>query len=283
MDDAALLEAYDQQVRRRPETPAGFRLDRVEDPAPVLRLTPEDATAAWGGGVIWSALDETTADAAIEASVEWFRPLGREWEWKYFAYDRPADLPARLRAAGLVAAADEALLVGEVAVVRERLAGTPDPEDITIRRLGSDPDGAAADWAGINALSQAVWDEDATEQNAAIAADLAANPRGTSVWLAVAADGTVVCAARANFHDGTEFASLWGGSTLPAYRGRGIYRSLVARRADEAAERGLRFLQVDASPDSRPILERLGMRTLTTTTPYLWRPGHPRGNGDPPR
>ena len=72
------------------------------------------------------------------------------------------------------------------------------------------------------------------------------------MWLAVADDGTVVCAAWVDFHDGTDFASLWGGSTLTEYRGRGIYKALVARRADEAAERGFRFLQVDASPDSRP-------------------------------
>ena len=88
----------------------------------------------------------------------------------------------------------------------------------------------------------------------------------------MADDGTVVCAAWVNFHDGTDFASLWGGSTLEAYRGRGIYKALVSRRADEAAERGFRFLQVDASPDSRPILERLGLRTLTSTTPWIWRP-----------
>ncbi|HEX6921630.1 MAG TPA: GNAT family N-acetyltransferase, partial [Actinomycetes bacterium] len=71
---------------------------------------------------------------------------------------------------------------------------------------------------------------------------------------------------------GTDFASLWGGSTLAEWRGRGIYKALVSRRADEAAERGFRYLQVDASDDSRPILERLGLRKLTTTTPYVWRP-----------
>ena len=73
------------------------------------------------------------------------------------------------------------------------------------------------------------------------------------------------------FHSGTDFASLWGGSTLPSRRRQGIYRALVGRRATLAAERGYRYLQVDASPDSRPILERLGLRVLTTTTPYVWR------------
>ena len=71
---------------------------------------------------------------------------------------------------------------------------------------------------------------------------------------------------------GTEFAGLWGGGTLPEWRGRGIYRALVRYRAELAAQRGYRYLTVDASPDSRPILERLGFIRLAITTPYTWTP-----------
>ncbi len=46
----------------------------------------------------------------------------------------------------------------------------------------------------------------------------------------------------------------------------------MARRAEAATERGVRYLQVDASDDSRPILERLGFVAVTTTTPYVWDP-----------
>ena len=65
---------------------------------------------------------------------------------------------------------------------------------------------------------------------------------------------------------------LWGGATLEEWRGRGIYRALVARRAQVAAENGRRYLETDASDDSRPILERLGFVAVTTTTPYVWSP-----------
>jgi ribosomal protein S18 acetylase RimI-like enzyme len=85
-------------------------------------------------------------------------------------------------------------------------------------------------------------------------------------------DAEVVSAAWVRFHPGSEFASLWGGSTLPQWRRRGIYRELVRRRALEAADRGFRYLQVDASDDSRPILERLGLVKITETTPYVWKP-----------
>ncbi len=46
-----------------------------------------------------------------------------------------------------------------------------------------------------------------------------------------------------------------------------------ATRARLAVARGIRYLQVDASASSRPILERLGFVAVTTTTPYVWSPG----------
>ncbi len=57
---------------------------------------------------------------------------------------------------------------------------------------------------------------------------------------------------------------------MAEWRGRGLYRALIAFRARIAAERGYRYLQVDASDQSRPILERLGFVALTTTTPYVY-------------
>ena len=87
--------------------------------------------------------------------------------------------------------------------------------------------------------------------------------------LAVAAQ-TPIAAGRVEFHPGTEFAGLWGGGTLPAWRRRGVFRALVAHRAALASDRGFRYLQVDASPDSRPILERLGFVALATTTPFIY-------------
>lgn len=273
MDDAELLATFDRQVRRSVEPEPGFTVELVRQPAPLLRLTPVgDAAAAWGGGVFWCDLEESTANAAIEATIAHFGPLGREFEWKYYAYDRPADLTDRLRAHGFEPDEEEAVVVGEISEVRERLAPAAEPDGIIVRRLRTDPTGAAEDWQGIDDLHRAVWGTDGARRNAAVRASIAADPDRTSMWVAVAGDGTVVCAGRVNFHRGTDFASLWGGGTLAEYRGRGVYRALVSRRADEAADRGCRFLQVDASPESRPILERLGLRVLTTTTPWMWRP-----------
>ena len=278
-DDVALLRTWDEQIRRVPEPMAGFDVEVVDDPAPMLRIVPLARRAGWGGGIVWSDLDEDTADAAIAAAVGWFLPLRREWEWKHFAYDRPADLPERLRAAGFEPGEEESLVVGAIDVVRERSGSAASPTGVTVRSLHEDDAGRAADWRAIKELNEAIYGGDSTDYVTGLAASHAADPDAMSVWLAETEDGTVVCAARVNFHSGTEFASLWGGGTLESYRGRGIYRAVLARRADEAAERGFRYLQVDASPNSRPILQRLGMRVLTTTTPYLWSGDSPQNPG----
>lgn len=267
-----MLTAYDEQLRRVPAIPsAGWQVERVTEPAPLLRMTAPEGSQ-WGDGVVWSELDESNADEAIADTIDYFCRLGRSFEWKHHGYDLPADLPDRLRAAGLEPDPEETLVTGRVTDVVDRLAGAPAPEGVTLRHLRDDPAGRAADWDAIRHLHEVVWDEDATGLVREVSAEHAADPLAMSVHLAEAADGTVVCAAWSRFHAGTAFASLWGGSTLPAYRRRGIYKALVARRATEAAERGFRYLQVDASDDSRPILERLGLHRLTSTTPYVWHP-----------
>jgi ribosomal protein S18 acetylase RimI-like enzyme len=128
-----------------------------------------------------------------------------------------------------------------------------------------------ADLDRIVAIEEAVWNEDKTYLAVGLAGELAADPEGITVVVAIA-DDTVVSAGWIRYVRGTRFGTLWGGATLPAYRGRGIYTALVRYRAARAVERGFDYLQVDASDDSRPILEHLGFIAVTTTTPYVHTP-----------
>jgi len=127
-------------------------------------------------------------------------------------------------------------------------------------------------------MESEVWGEDWGWLADDLIARIASAPDDIAVFAAYdrAAD-RMVSAAWLVFYPGTEFAGLWGGSTLAAWRGRGIYRALVAVRARRAVARGVRYLQVDASDDSAPILRRLGFGAVTTTTPYVWTPPGARG------
>jgi ribosomal protein S18 acetylase RimI-like enzyme len=256
------LARFDGQLRQDLTPPQpGWIVERV---GRVKRCTAPEGLQ-WGNYVEWSDLTSSTAADEIAAQVRHFGSLGRRFEWKTYAYDEPSELPDLLLAAGFVPEQTEALVVGEVATVLEACGPPPAPPGVVVRHVGD------GDWAGIAALHHEVWDEDHSQAVDELRAEIANGSTGPRVHVAEA-DGRIVSAAWVRFHDGTDFASLWGGSTLAAWRGRGIYRALVRRRAEEARERGFTLLQVDASPDSRPILERLGMRVLTTTTPYVWTP-----------
>jgi GNAT superfamily N-acetyltransferase len=75
--------------------------------------------------------------------------------------------------------------------------------------------------------------------------------------------------SRIDFPRNNPFASIWGGSTLPDYRGRGLYSALIAARLQEAEKRGYQYLTVDANPEtSMPILQKLGFVTIGYATAF---------------
>jgi len=88
----------------------------------------------------------------------------------------------------------------------------------------------------------------------------------------VPVDGQIVSAGWTYYYPPTQFARLLGGSTLPDYRKRGYYTALLVTRVREARQRGCRFLTLDASPMSRPILEKHGFQCLEFSTLCRWTP-----------
>ncbi|MBW6434916.1 GNAT family N-acetyltransferase [Actinoplanes hulinensis] len=104
-----------------------------------------------------------------------------------------------------------------------------------------------------------------------LAARLSADPGQITIRVAEA-DGRFVCTAFAVYYPGTDFVALLGGATSADWRGRGLYRTMIAARAREATARGFRLLHVDASPASAPVLRRCGFHEITTSTHYQWTP-----------
>jgi GNAT superfamily N-acetyltransferase len=253
MDPDAVRAAFDQQIRRRPE--AGPE-SVVERDAMTIRVV---ASADGWSGVTWSDLADTDVDAVIADHVKAFAAAGRTWEWKYYSYDQPPTLPERLRANGLVPDEVEALMIARVSDLDLQVAPPPGVDLVQV-----------IDEAGVQALVQ-VHDQafggDHSAMGRSVLADLT-NQRGAVEAVVAYAGATPISAGRVNFHVGTDFASLWGGGTIPAWRGRGVFRSLVSHRAARAKARGFRYLQVDASPSSRPILQSLGFVELAKTIPY---------------
>lgn len=259
MDRPAVLAAFDEQVRRSANSDAPD--ERVECDGNVVRSISEGD--GWNG-VRWSDLGPDNADEVIAAQVSRFARLGRPWEWKHYSYDQPQDLPGRLLAAGFVRRSAETLLVADIAGLS---LDVPPPPGVHLRPVN--------DKLGIDALVSVhdqvfgqVFGVAHCEMGRSLLAAIAGRPATAAAVIALAGQ-TPVAAGRVEFRPGSDFASLWGGGTLPAWRGRGVFRSLVAYRARLAAAEGARFLQVDASAASRPILMRLGFVALATTTPFV--------------
>lgn len=158
----------------------------------------------------------------------------------------------------------ETFVVGEIANVLETTAGHDDVAGIEVR------DASRADILGMQVLSPAVWHDEAAAKFEELFVEMDDAPDKVRMFVAMA-EQAVVSFGWVHLPPG-DFATIWGGSTLARFRGRGLYGVLVRRRAAVAQQAGRRYLQVDCTPDSRRILERLGFCAIEITTPYRWEP-----------
>lgn len=255
-----LLAAYDAEVRatfaRR--LPPGWT--SFQDGSLTRCLTSRGGFAMASTSL--AELSDAELAGLVERTVAFYAGHGRRFEWKTYDHDRP-DLGEVLGAHGLVPEEHEALVIGGAAGLA---TDAPVPSGLTLRAVDS-----RADFERVAAMESEVWGED-WSWLADDLVDRCADPYEPTTVYVVEDSDRVVSAAWLAPVVGTSFAGLWGGSTLADYRGRGIYRALVARRARDAVAGGYTLLQVDASDESRPILERLGLHVVGGTTPYVWTP-----------
>ena len=265
MTPADLLATFHQQVRlgAGEGSPRSTRTRHGH----VFRIVSTDPDDPWA---MVDCPEGLGADPnhVIAGERDHFEGLGIPLEWKTYAYDEPADLGERLLAAGFSQGDDEALMLGELTDLAHDV---PLPAGVTIRRVAT-----RGDQRRIRALYDLVW-EGAWGRASADSADdaepVATDPTEYALLAEGSPDGPVLCAARVNLTPGTEFAGMWGGSSHPDWRRRGLFRAMLAERARWALDQGYRYARVDASPDSEPILRSLGLHRVSTTVPYAYPAG----------
>lgn len=252
MDIAHIQALFNEHQRRN----VSFPDITAEHEPPVIRHIRDDGMC-W---IMYSEVDEHNADAIIEREKAYFNQRGQTFEWKYYSFDRPADLLERLRAHGFVIGEDEAVMVLDMHHAPARLLEPPHNE---IRRIEH-----AQDLHLAHTVVKEIWGgADATATESEDEAKKLLEEQQVYVGLV---DGKPASFARLTLHPGTPFASMWGGATREQYRGRGIYTDLVAVRVQEALRHGHRYLTLDASPMSRPIVEKLGFVKIATSNPCVW-------------
>jgi hypothetical protein len=212
--------------------------------------------------ITYSALDETNVERVIREQVSYFEGIGQDFEWKLYDYDRPPDLKERLESFGFTVEEAEAILILALEdapqilwqPVHQHIQQITDPEKLS----------------DVLTVEEQVWNEDFSSLGNFLGDALRRYPEQMSVYVAYV-DGQPASAAWSFFPNHSQFASLWGGSTISAFRKQGLYTALLAIRAQEAKARQVRFLTVDASPMSRPILEKFGFEMIAYSYPCKWK------------
>jgi hypothetical protein len=262
LDDIRAL--YDKEQRLEVE----YGSARREIAGPVVRLIGLQERRSC---VIHSRLEDGDVTSVIHEQVTYFESLGHDFEWKVYSHDPPPDLPQQLQARGFEAEETEAIMVLDLHQMPGELA-SPVPHEV--RRIAT-----REELSDVIAVHSAITRDDGFELEDRLARELDERPEQTGIYVAYV-DREPASAAWINLDPRTQFASMWGGSTVSQHRRRGLYTSLVAVRAQEARQRGFRYLTADARNTSRPILERLGLKVMTFATAMHWRasfPGAARG------
>lgn len=249
-----LLTIYDAELRQKAEI---TRMHREVLPG-IVRYIGEDQKDAF---ISWCSLDPSNADQVINEQIAYFSKRVPEFEWKYYAHDQPADLSERLLRKGFIPADPGSIVVLDLENAPHTLW---DGDSSLVRRVTT-----PGEIDEIISMENDIWNKELTRIGMGLKHDLQTTPDLVSIY-GVWQDGRVVSAAWQFYMPPTRWVSLYGGSTLPGYRKRGYYTSLIAARAREARERNCRFLTVDASPQSRPILEKHGFVFLDTSIEFEW-------------
>lgn len=263
-DAAALLRAYDDQLRTHAETADAVSVTTMGPlllamfPAGRAFVTYRDLAGADAGQVdqwIGQALEHYRADDDLVRV-----------EWKIRGHDDVPGLHQALLRHGFRPEETESIMVGEASSLA---VDVPVPPGVRLRTVTTQ-----ADIRAMSAMQDEVFGDPVSAAYAdslwqRVTRETAAGGGGLELWIAEA-DDEIVCAGRLEPVPGTDFAGLWGGATRQPWRGRGIYRALTAARARSALAGGKTLLHSDSTEFSRPILERSGLVKVSTTTPYRW-------------
>ena len=257
---ARLLASYDAQLRTDAETPDAINVTLLGR----LRLV----TFAGGRGFIsYHDLGDLTTDSArrlVPEALRYYRsdPDIERVEWKTRGHDYAPGLIEALLENGFVPEETESIMIGEALSLA---IDVPLPEGVTVRQVTEESDVRA-----MSAMQDQVFGDPVSEVAASALLRRLSSADGMQLWVGEAR-GEIVTAGRLEPVRNSDFAGIWGGATLPDWRGRGIYRAVTAARARSAISMGKSLIHSDSTDYSRPILERSGFIAVSTTTPYQWK------------
>ena len=175
------------------------------------------------GGTRWTAEE---ADARIREILDDYAWRGIGFVWWVMPFDTPTDLPQRLERHGLLLAGQN---VRMARLGLDDLSDIPDEEDLVIEEVDGTNDGAIEAILHIAGICFHLTPEQIANQRASLYERTRdAETRKKEIYCVAYLDGMPVGEAAAAFRTGHVYLS--GASTLPDYRGRRVYSTLLKHR-----------------------------------------------------
>lgn len=246
MDKNELISLFHKELRQEAQVKGYIR----EETEHVVRHISQFGEK---GFIISSNVNEGNVREIIKNELNYFSNFEQDFEWKVYSYDKPDSLKDILKQEGFTIDDPEALMVMKLDNQHPLLNND---QHFELKEI-TDEQGIQ----DIIVLEDAIWNVPHAELGERLWRDKQNDPDSLYLY-GIYEDGQLVSAAWMYLEKNSSFASLWGGSTLPLSRGKGYYTALLAIRAKKAYENGHPFLTVDASPMSRPILEKCGFLCL---------------------
>ncbi|WP_087019283.1 GNAT family N-acetyltransferase [Thaumasiovibrio subtropicus] len=211
----------------------------------------------YGSYISYYRFNENQASTIVKQQLDYFNRRNVSFEWKTYSSDEPKNLPDCLLENGFTQEETESFMVLDLAMT-DNIA----VEESLITEV-SDSQGIrdAID------VQEQVWGGDLEWQYRYLLALKKASPDSISIYV-IYDNGQPVTSAWITFNGDSPFAGIWGGSTIQSHRGKGYYSLLLNKRIADAKTRGLKYLTIDASDMSKPIVSNRGFTVIATTTGY---------------
>ena len=263
MNSSELLTLYDETMRRNANVAGCVR----EQSAHTCRYTTATGSLRY---IMWHDLNDELAAAVVEDELAAVRGAAKVLMWKLYAHDVAREaLRAHLLARGFEENDHSTLMACSVDAVLAAL-----PVDHGNAKSGeSSLDVRELTTAASLDAYQEIWDDVWPDAPNAHYVDdyrdrLEHRDPGIVFFAGFTASNEPVSSGYMFHAPDAPYALLCGGTTKASWRRRHAYTSLLGARAQRAQLRGASYLAVEASPESKPILARLGFTPLSTLAFY---------------
>jgi len=211
--------------------------------------------------LLWMHLPEEEADQRIQETIEWFRERGMGFQWTVGPWDEPADLGERLLRHGFLRAGDQAVMLRFGLDNLDDIAINPDIEVVDLKER---PDLWEASLQ-INGVAFKWPPEMVDNERDGWFEDLK-TPIVRSFMALL--DGVPVADGHLYLQSGVAY--LGGAATLPDYRSRKIYSTLLRRRLEQARSEGYEVAMIISEPMSRRVVSKFGFEVYAMSDVYGW-------------